>query len=121
MIQGSNVISSTFLQPTYKTNVPGRVRMAEDDDGSKTQDVELFKRQSGGIANDCLQEELKIRKAGNKPSKEFLEEKKRLFLEKREKQNIEHRKRAASRSGDKLYSKQEEYLSNIAEVNKINA
>ena len=29
-LQGSNVISSTFVQPQYRTNVPGRQRIQEE-------------------------------------------------------------------------------------------
>jgi len=37
MVQGSNVLSSTFMQPQYRTTVPGRARIQEEH-----QDAQIF-------------------------------------------------------------------------------
>jgi len=59
------------MQPQYKTNVPGRARMAEEND-----QVQIFKKKQSGDfkkeSDELLNEELKIRRSGQKPSKEFL-------------------------------------------------
>ena len=79
MIQGSNVISSTFIQPEYRTNVPGKVNISESNPGN---DGVIFARRSGAdIISPMVDEELAMRRAGKTPSKEFIEEKRRRQLE----------------------------------------
>ena len=68
--------NNNFHHTPYKTNVPGKVVAL----GGKS-DANVFEKRSGGdtIKQDSLlREELELRKAGKVPSKEFLDEKKRV-------------------------------------------
>ena len=60
-----------------------------------------------------VEEELAIRRRGETPSKEFIEEKKR-------RQREEYEKVKANRSGNVLYQAQDKYLEDIAEINRMN-
>ena len=59
------------------------------------------------------EEELEIRRRGEKPSKEFMEEKKR-------RQREEYEKIRAARNGNVLFQAQDKYLEDIAEINRMN-
>ena len=63
-----------------------------------------------------LKEEIELRKAGKVPSKEFLDEKKRLAKSKIDKANADYK----STKRDYLTEKQDEYLRNIDEINQLN-
>jgi hypothetical protein len=59
------------MQPQYKTTVPGKQRIAEENENAQ-----IFQRKSGDFKkekDEFLNEELKIRRSGQKPSKEFME------------------------------------------------
>ena len=67
-----------------------------------------------------VKEEYEMRKAGMKPSQEFLEKKRQMQQEQRE--NIEANMVSYEEHARKqLYKEQDKYLENIAEINKINA
>ena len=75
------MISSTFIQPQYRTNVPGKARLSEESDDPDSS-LKIFSRRSGGdILTQMTKEEYDIRKAGGVPSPEFMENKRRLVAE----------------------------------------
>lgn len=43
MLQGGNAITSTFMQPQYRTTVPGKARIAEENDQAR-----IFKKKQSG-------------------------------------------------------------------------
>ena len=82
-------------------------------------DGQIFEKRTGGdtISHDSmLKEEIELRKAGKVPSKEFLDEKKRLAKSKIDKANADYK----STKRDYLTEKQDEYLRNIDEINQLN-
>ena len=106
-------VNSNFHHTPYKTNVPGKVVVLGD-----KSDANVFEKRSGGdtIQQDSLlKEELVLRKAGKVPSKEFLEEKKRIAKQKIDKANSDYKPYR-----DALTEKQDEYLRNIDEINRLN-
>ena len=74
-------MSSSFTQQVYKTNVPGKARIQEDNKDIGNPGSIFANRSGGDTISSMAQEELEIRKRGEKPSKEFMEEKKRLQRE----------------------------------------
>ena len=78
MVQSTNEFSSTFIQPQYNTLIPGKASIAEQSGGT-VDGSQLFSQKKGGdFVSPMVTEELAIRRSGKKPSKEFMEEKKRL-------------------------------------------
>ena len=106
-------MSSSFTQQVYKTNVPGKARIQEEH-GDKEKPEAMFQNRSGGDTLTAMDmEELEIYRSGKKPSKEFLEEKKR-------RQREEYEKVRAARNGNVLFQAQDKYLEDIAEINRMN-
>ena len=68
-----------------------------------------------------VDEELAIRRSGQTPSKEFMDEKKRRIREMQEKKRADFAaKKSSPHNSNELYQVQDKYLESIAEINKMN-